>query len=161
MAKLFSRYNFAIRNRAVLDAFDTASNSFAPVAVDEYVNVGPLAAATFAQNTAYPVFTAPNDGKTWKVIGISYRFSVQATGAATFGVEIAGAAVAPGSGTLQTGALSLQGTANTTLNGTLLTFVAATMTISPGSSVNLVVTNTAATTGLVGFTATLMLQRIT
>lgn len=160
MAKLFSRYNAAIRQRAVLDAWDTSTNSLAPVSYLEYVTFSG-AAATFAQNTSYPVYTAPNDGKTWKVVGISYRFTVQSTGASTFGLEIAGAAVAPGSGTLQTGALTLQGTANTTINGTLLTFVPATMTVSPGGSVNLVVTNTAATTGLAGLVVTLTLQRIT
>jgi hypothetical protein len=160
MAKLFSRYNLAIRNRAVLDAWDTSTNTLSPVSYLEYITFSG-AAASFVQNTAYPIYTAPNDGKTWKVVGISYRFTVQSTGASTFGVEIAGAAVAPGSGTLQTGALTLQGTANTTINGTLLTFVASTMTVSPGSSVNLVVTNTAATTGLAGLVVTLSLQRIT
>jgi len=102
-------------------------------------------------------WTAPNDGKTWKVVSISYRFTVQATGAATFGLEHAATAIAPGSGTLQTGALSLQGTANTTINGTLTTQT----TVSPGQSLNLVVTNTAATTGLVGMVITVALQRIT
>lgn len=161
MAKLFSRYNFAIRNRAVLDAFDTATNSFAPVSHDEFVNTGVLAAATFVQNTSYPLFTAPNDGKTWKVVGISYRFTVQATGAATFNLEVAGAATAPGSGTAVTPALTLQGTANTTINGTLSTFVASTMTLQPGRSLNLVVTNDAATTGLAGCVITVLLQRLT
>jgi len=157
MAKQFSRFNSAIRLRAVLDAWDSFTSTFAPVPQLTYVNTPVLAAATFVQNTAYPLWTAPNDGKTWKVVSISYRFTVQATGAATFGLEHAATAIAPGSGTLQTGALSLQGTANTTINGTLTTQT----TVSPGQSLNLVVTNTAATTGLVGMVITVALQRIT
>lgn len=159
--KLFSRYNAAIRQRAVLDAFDTSTNSFAPVSYLEYLNTGVLAAASFVQNTSYPFYTSPNDSKTWKVVGISYRFTVQATGAATFNMEVAAAATAPGSGTAITGALTLQGTANTTINATLSAFVASTMTLSAGKSLNLVVTNDAATTGLAGLVVTVSLQRIT
>lgn len=157
MAKLFSRYNSAIRQRAVLDAYDTSTNSFAPVSYLEYITSPVLAAATFVQNTSYPLYTVPNDGKTWKVVGISYRFTTQATGAATFKVEVAAAATAPGSGTAQTGSMTLQGTANTTINGTVTTQT----TISPGTAVNLVVTNDAATTGLVGLVVTIALQRLT
>lgn len=156
MAKLLSRYVEALRLRAVVDAWDSSTNSIAPISYLEYISVGPLAAASFAQNTSYAYYTAPNDGKTWKIVGISYRFTTQSTAASTFSVEVAGAGVAPGSGTAQTGALTLQGTANTTINGTLTTQT----TISAGSSINLVVSNTAATTGLAGFVATITLQRI-
>lgn len=157
MAKLFSRFNSAIRQRAVLDAYDGLTTSFAPVPQLMYLTTPVLAAASFVQNTSYPFWTAPSDGKTWKVVGISYRFTVQSTGASTFGLEHAATAVAPGSGTLQTGALTLQGTANTTINGTLTTQT----TVSPGQSLNFVVTNTAATTGLAGLTISLILQRVT
>jgi hypothetical protein len=128
-----------------------------PIPSNEYVNSNVLAAATFVQNTSYPLWTAPNDGATWKVANVSYRFTAQAGAAATFSVEVAGAATAPGSGTAQTGALSLQGTANTTINGTVTTQT----TISAGSSLNLVVSNTAATTSLAGLVIVIVLQRQT
>jgi hypothetical protein len=156
MARLLSRYNDAIRQRAVIDAWDSSTNTISPISYLEYVGFSG-AAATFAQNTSYPIYTAPNDGKTWKVVGISYRFTTQSTSASTFSLEVAGAGVAPGSGTAQTGALSLQGTANTTINGTLT----ASTTVSAGTSINLVVSNTAATTGLAGLVITVSLQRLT
>ena len=157
MPRLLSRYVDAIRQRAVVDAWDSSTNTISPISYLEYVSVGPLAAASFVQNTSYPEYTAPNDGKTWKIVGVSYRFTTQATGAANFKLEVAGAGVAPGSGTAQTGNLTLQGTANTTINGTLT----AQTTISAGSSINLVVTNDAATTGLAGLVITISLQRLT
>lgn len=128
-----------------------------PIPQNEYVNSNVLAAATFVQNTSYPLWTAPNDGATWKVLNVSYRFTAQAGAAATFSVEVAGAATAPGSGTAQTGALSLQGTANTTINGTVTTQT----TIAAGSSLNLVVSNAAATTSLTGLVIVVVLQRQT
>lgn len=151
-----SRYVEAVRKRCVIDAWDTSTNSFAPLSYLEYVTFSG-AAATFAQNTSYPIYTAPNDGKTWQVVGVSHRFTVQAGAAATFSVEVAGAAVAPGSGTAQTGALALQGTANTTINDTVTTQTV----IAPGASLNLVVSNTAATTSLAGLVVTVTLQRVT
>lgn len=157
MPRLLSRYNDAIRQRAVIDAWDSSTNSISPISYLEYISVGPLAAATFVQNTSYPEFTPSNDGKTWKIVGVSYRFTTQATGAATFSVEVAGAGVAPGSGTAQTGALTLQGTANTTINATLTTQT----TFGAGSSINLVVSNAAATTGLAGLVITIVRQRVT
>lgn len=156
MALKFSRFNAAIRQKAVLDAWDSFTSSFAPVSQLEYVNTPVLAAATFVQNTSYPLWTAPSVGKTWKIVAISYRFTTQATGAATFKVEVAGAATAPGSGTDQTGLMTLQGTANTSINGTLTTQT----TIAAGSSINLVVSNAAATTGLVGLVITVAMQRV-
>ena len=156
MARKLSRYNDAIRQHAVVDAWDSSTNTFAPVPQLTPVSSVVLAAASFAQNTSYPLWTAPNDGKTYQVTGISYRFTTQSTGASTFSLEVAGAGVAPGSGTAQTGALSLQGTANTTINGTITTQTV----ISAGSSINLVVSNTAATSGLAGLVIIVSLQRV-
>lgn len=160
MARRLSRYNDAIRQHAVVDAWDTSTNTISPISYLEYVTSPVLAAATFVQNTSYPLYTQPNDGKTWVITGISWRFTTQAAAAATFNVEVAGAAVAPGSGTAQTSAaLTLQGTANTTINNTAL--IATPTVISAGSSINLVVTNTAATTSLVGLVITITMQRVT
>ena len=160
MARKLSRYNDAIRQHAVIDAWDTSTNTLAPISYLEYVTSPNLAAATFAQNTSYPLYTSPNDGKTWQITGISYRFSTQSTAASTFNVEIAGAAVAPGSGVNQTSAaLTLQGTANTTINASNL--LATPTVFGAGSSINLVVTNTNATTGLAGLVITVTMQRVT
>jgi hypothetical protein len=156
MARLLSRYNDAIRQHAVVDAWDTSTNTLAPISYLEYVTFSALAATNFAASTNYALYTAPNDGKTWKVVGVSYRFTAQAGSAATFSVEVAGAATAPGSGTAQTGALTLQGTTNTTINGTISTQT----TFGAGSQVNLVVASTA-TTSLANFSLTLALQRVT
>lgn len=155
MARLLSRYNDAIRQHAVVDAWDTSTNSSAPISYLEYVTFTALAATNFAASTNYPLYVAPNDGKTWKVVGVSYRFSAEAGSAATFSVEVAGAGTAPGSGTAQTGSLSLQGTTNTTINGTLSTQTV----FGAGSAVNLVVGSTA-TTSLANFSLTLVLQRV-
>lgn len=156
MARKLSRYNDAIRQRAVVDAWDTATNTFAPIAFDETVQFYSINATNFAASTNYPFYNAPNDGKTWQIVGVSYRFSTQAASAATFSVEVAGAAVAPGSGTAQTGNLTLQGTANTTINATLTTQTV----FGAGSQINLVVASTA-TTSLANFALTIVLQRIT
>lgn len=156
MARKLSRYSLALREHAVVDAWDTMTNTMAPIAFDETVQFYALAATNFAASTNYPLYVAPNDGKTWQIVGISYRFSAQAGSAATFSVEVAGAATAPGSGTAQTGALTLQGTANTTINGTLSTQTV----FGAGSAVNLVVASTA-TTSLANFSLTMVLQRVT
>lgn len=156
MARRLSRYNDAIRQRAVVDAWDTATNTFAPISTNETVQFSALTATSFAASTNYALYTATNDSRTYQIIGVSYRFTTQATSAATFSLEVAGAAVAPGSGTAQTGAMTLQGTANTTINGTLTTQTV----FGAGSQVNLVVASTA-TTALANFSLTLLLQRVT
>lgn len=156
MARRLSRYNDAIRQHAVVDAWDTSNNTMAPISYLEYVTFSALAATNFAASTNYALYTAPNDGKTWQIVAVSYRFTAQAGSAATFSVEVAGAATAPGSGTAQTGALTLQGTANTTINGTLTTQTA----LAAGSQINLVVASTA-TTSLANFSLTVALQRVT
>jgi hypothetical protein len=123
----------------------------------EYISTTTLAAATFAASTSYQFYTAPNDGKTWIVTGISYRFTTQATGAATFDITVDGAATAPGAGTSQFGGtLSLQGTANTVINAVPTTQT----TFGNGSLLSFKVGSTAST-GLVGLTITVTLQRVT
>lgn len=156
MARRLSRYNDAIRQHAVVDAWDPQTSTFAPMSPNETVQFMAAAATSFAASTNYALYTAPNDSKTWQIIGVSYRFSTQAASAATFTVEVAGPAIAPGSGTAQDAAFTLQGTANTTINGTLTTQTV----FGAGSQVNLVVASTA-TTSLANFSLTLVLQRVT
>src|SRR3977135_525483 len=45
------------------------------VASYEYVTSQALAAASFANGSAYPIYTFPNDGTTWKVAFASVRFT--------------------------------------------------------------------------------------
>jgi hypothetical protein len=156
MARRLSRYIDAIRQRAIVDAWDPMTNTFAPMSSNETIQFSALTATSFAASTNYALYTAPNDSRTWQIVGVSYRFSTQSTAAATFSLEVAGAGIAAGSGTAQTGALTLQGTTNTTLNGTLTTQTA----FGAGSQVNLVVAATA-TTGLANFSLTLIIQRVT
>lgn len=151
-----SKYIMAIREHAVIDGWDKANNVMAPVSTLEYPQFLAITATSFAASTNYTVLTPPNDAKTWQIIGVSYRFHVQATSAASFIVEVAGAGIAPASGTAQSGNLTLQGTADTTINGTLT----AQTIFGAGSAINLLV-NSTATTGLANFSLTLMLQRVT
>jgi hypothetical protein len=158
MARKLSRYVMALRQHAVVDAWDTSTNTMAPVSYLEYTSSVTLAAATFAASTSYIQYTMPNDGKTWVLTGVSYRFHVQATSAATFDVTVDGAGTAAGAGTSQTGSggCSLQGTADTTIN-----VVPTTQTVfGAGSALSFKVGSTA-TTGLAGLTVTLSLQRVT
>jgi hypothetical protein len=151
-----SRYVEAIRKRAVVDAWDTSTSTLAPISYLEYLNSSVLAAATFAASTSYNFYIIPNDGKTWQVTGISYQFTTQATGAATFDVTADAAAGAAGSGTsLFGGTLTLQGTANTTINA-----VPTTQTVlTPGMKLAFKVGSTAST-GLVGLLITVTIQRV-
>jgi hypothetical protein len=152
-----SKYNEAVRQHAVIDAWNTTSNTLAPLSYCEYINAGTYAAATFAASNSYPIWTAPNDLTTWQVIAASARYTTAAGSAATFQIEVAGAAVAPGSGVAQNSVgIGLNGTANTTVNTTITTQTA----IAAGSSINLVVASTA-TTSLVGLEVTVVLQRLT
>ena len=123
--------------------------------VNEYVSFTALTATSFAASTNYPIYVVPNDGYTWKIVAVSYRFSAQAGSAATFTVEVTPSGTAMGSGTAQTGNLSLQGTTNTVINGTLT----ASTTIAAGGQVTFVVGGTA-TTSLANFAATVALTRV-
>lgn len=108
---------------------------------------------TSAANT--PLWTAPNDSTTWKVKAASWRFTT-ASNAGTGTIEVAGAAVAPGSGVAQqTVASSLAGTANTTVNGTIS---GTPTTIAAGSALNIVTGGTM--TSVAGCVVTVVLQRI-
>lgn len=156
MARKLSRYNDAIRQHAVVDAWDTSNNTMAPVSYLEYYTTQVLAAATFAASTSYQFYIAPNDGKTWQIVSIDYQFTTQAGSAATFNVTVDAAAGAPGSGTSQFSALSLQGTANTTI-----TAAPTTQTVfGSGQKLSFKVGSTA-TTSLVGLLVTVTMQRVT
>lgn len=151
MTKTLSTYIPALKWGAVVDAKMPISGKRQPISYYEYCASSVLSATSATQ----PLFTVPNDGCTWQVAGVSARFST-ASSSGTLQVEVAGAGVAPGSGTNQlTGTVSLAGTANTTVNGTV---IASPTTISPGASINLVIAGTM--TSLAGCVVTVILQRL-
>lgn len=123
----------------------------------EYVSSQVLASAGFAANAVVPLYTFPNDGFTWKVASASVRFTTAAGSAATVQVEVAASGTAPGSGTVQlTGGMALNGSANTVVNGTLITTPT---TIADGAALSIIAGSTA-TTSLVGMVVTIALQRV-
>lgn len=147
------QYVAAVRQNGVrLNANEPLVTNGALVSAFEYIESPILTSASATQ----PLYTMPNDGTTWKVIACSARFSTAGGSGATVTIESAGAAVAPGSGTAQlTAALVLTGTANTTVNGTV---IASPTTLAAGQSLNLVLAGTL--TGLAGCAVTIVLQRL-
>lgn len=162
MAKKLSRYIEALRLGAVIDAKSplagTISPAWSPVSYFEYVTFFALTASSFAASTDYPLYTFPNDGTTWQVCAVTARYSAAAGSAATFNVEVAGAAIAPGSGTLQltSAGVVLNGTPNTTVNGVVIT---SPTVAGPGTMLNLIVASTA-TTSVANLSITVALQRL-
>lgn len=112
-----------------------------------------VAAASYA--VSHPIFVNDNAGSTFKVVGVSAVFGTAST-SGTLQVEVATGTQAVGSGTNQlTGTISLSGTANTTVNGTV---IASPTTITAGSRVNLIFAGTV--TNLLNCVITVALQRI-
>ena len=112
-----------------------------------------VAAATYA--VSHPIFVNDNTGSTFKVGGVSVNFCTAST-SGTLQVEVATGTQAVGAGVNQlTGTVSLAGTANTTVNGTV---IAAPTTISAGARVNLIFAGTV--TNLLNAVITVTLQRI-
>lgn len=113
------------------------------------------AAATWA--VSFTLFINDNSlgSQKYQVASVSARFGVAST-IGTLQVEIAGAGVAVGSGVNQlTAPVSLSGTANTAVNGTL---IGSPNVIVPGAAVNLIFAGTV--TNLANCTIVVALQRI-
>lgn len=143
----------ALRTRyAMYGGTSTSSKTNVPVPMPVYTTIE---VALTASSTTQPVWTAPNDGATYKLVAVSERHST-ASSSGTLQVEVAGAAVAPASGTNQlTGTISLAGTANTNVSGTI---IAAPTTITAASSVNFVIAGTM--TNLAGCIVTVSIARV-
>lgn len=151
MPKKLSTYVPALKWGAVIDAKMPISGTRLPLSYYEYYTSPILTASSASQ----PLFTVPSDGCTWQICAVSTRFTT-ASSSGTLQVEIAGAGIAVGSGTNQlSSTISLAGTANTTVNGTV---IASPTTVAAGSSVNLVLAGTL--TSLAGCLVTVVLQRI-
>jgi hypothetical protein len=156
--KRLSRYNEAIRLGAVIDskapAGGTAAGTFVIVPLYETIQLqqGGQAVATFGTNTT--AFVNDSLSGTYVLAGVVATFGTTST-SGTLQVEVATGTQATGSGTNQlTGTISLAGTANTPVNGTV---VATPTAIAAGSRVNVIFGGT--TTGLANCCISLVLQR--
>lgn len=125
------------------------------VANYEYVTSPTFAAATFANGSAYPLYTFPNDGTTWKLVFASLRFTTAASGAATAQVFLDPSGTAPGAGTAQFAAMALNGANNTVVNATTPVGT----TTAAGGCISLAAAG-AATTALVGMVCSIAMQRL-
>jgi len=112
-----------------------------------------VAAATYA--VSHPIFVNDTLSGTYQVAAVSVTFGTTST-SGTLQVEVATGTQAVASGTNQlTGTMSLSGTANTTVNGTI---IASPTTLTAGSRINLIFAGTV--TGLLNACVNVVLKRI-
>lgn len=117
-------------------------------------NQNQVAAASYA--VSHTIYVNNNVSGTYKIAGVTATFGTAST-SGTLQVEVATGTQAIASGTNQlTGTLSLSGTANTPVNGTL---IASPTTIAAGSRINLIFAGTV--TNLANASVTVVLKRIT
>ncbi len=117
-------------------------------------NQNQVAAASYA--VSHTIYVNDNVSGTYKIASVSAVFGTAST-SGTLQVEVATGTQAIASGTNQlTGTMSLSGTANTTVNGTL---IASPTTITAGSRINLIFGGTV--TNLANASITVVLKRIT
>lgn len=149
--------NVTVPTGKTLTVTDSAAITVGGVilATYEYVTSPTFAAATFANGSAYPIYTFPNDGTTWKLVFASLRFTTGASSAATAQVFLDPSGTAPGAGTAQFATMALNGTTNTVVNATTPVGTAS----AAGGSISVAAAG-AATTGLVGMVLTVALQRL-
>jgi hypothetical protein len=112
-----------------------------------------VAAASYA--VSHSIFVGDNVSGTYQIAAVTVSFGTTSS-SGTLQVEVATGTQVIGSGTNQlTGALSLSGTANTPVNGTL---IASPTVIVAGARVNLIFAGTV--TGLLNAIVTVALQRV-
>jgi hypothetical protein len=153
--KRLSRYNEAIRLGAVIDskapAGGTAAGTLVILPVYETVQIPGLGASS----TSLTAFVNDTLSGQYVIAGVAATFGTTSS-SGTLQVEVATGTQATGSGTNQlTGIVSLAGTANTPVNGTV---IASPTTIVAGARVNLILAGTL--TGLANGCVSLVLQRI-
>jgi hypothetical protein len=116
-------------------------------------NQNQVAAASYA--VSHTIFVNDNVSGTYKVAAVSASFGT-ASVSGTLQVEVATGTQAIAGGTNQlTGTISLAGTANTTVNGTV---IGSPTTIAAGNRINLIFGGTV--TSLANATITVVLQRL-
>ena len=112
-----------------------------------------VAAASYA--VSHTIFVNDNVSGTYQIAGVTATFGT-ASSSGTLQVEVATGTQAIAAGTNQlTGTLSLSGTANTPVNGTL---IASPTTIAAGNRINLIFAGTV--TSLAGCSINVVLKRI-
>lgn len=117
----------------------------------EYVQSGTLAAASASQT----IWVNPNVGGTYKIAGVTVTQGT-ASSSGTMQIEVATGTQAIASGTNQlTGTMTIAGTANTPVNGTV---IASPTTIAAGSRINVILGGTL--TSLANCVVTVVLQRL-
>lgn len=117
----------------------------------EYVQSGTLAAASASQT----LWVNPSVGGTYKVAGVAVSQGT-ASSSGTMQIEVATGTQAIASGTNQlTGTMTIAGTANTPVNGTVIT---SPTTITAGSRINVILGGTL--TSLANCVVTVVLQRL-
>jgi hypothetical protein len=146
--------NILVQNASGVGNIQTTSTSIMVPKFETIQDVqNQTAAASYA--VSHTIFVNNNDGATYKVAAVSAVFGTTST-SGTLQVEVATGTQAVAAGTNQlTGTVSLSGTANTTVNGTL---IASPTTISAGARVNLIFAGTV--TNLANCVITVALQRI-
>jgi len=108
-----------------------------------------------ASSTSQTIWVNPNVGGTYKITGATVTFGT-ASSSGTMQVEVATGTQAIASGTNQlTGTMSLSGTANTPVNGTV---IASPTTIAAGSRINIILAGTL--TSLANCVVTVSLARV-
>lgn len=132
----------------------TANSIIVPIYELVTDNQNQVAAASYA--VSHTIFVNDNVSGTYKIASVSAVFGTAST-SGTLQVEVATGTQAIASGTNNlTGTVSLSGTANTTVNGTV---IASPTTISAGARVNLIFAGTV--TNLANASFSVSLQRLT
>lgn len=155
MTKVLSKYVEAIKLGAQIDTKappgGTAAGKLVLVPSYETEQVFGLGASSSSQT----IFVCDTVSGNFQIAAVSVSFGT-ASSSGTLQVEVATGTQAVGSGTNQlTGTVSLSGTANTTVNGTLL---ASPATIVAGNRINIILAGTL--TSLANCCVTVILQRV-
>jgi hypothetical protein len=152
--KRLSRYVEALRLGAVIDGKAPAGGSLAGTTVITPM-FEPLQLTGLGASTAsFTAYVNDNISGTFVVSAVAVVFGT-ASSSGTLQVEVATGTQAVASGTNQlTGTVSLAGTANTTVNGTV---IASPTTITAGSRVNVIIAGTM--TSLANCAVVITLQR--
>lgn len=151
----------ASKNISSIGTVNTAAGSFIQensVILPKYEFVTDLqnqvAAASYA--VSHTIYVNDNLSGTYKIVAATATFGTAST-SGTLQVEVATGTQAIGAGTNNlTGTLSLSGTANTPVNGTI---IGSPTTIAAGNRINLIFAGTV--TNLANAAVTIVLQRLT
>lgn len=149
--KRLSKYLFAARLGAQPDFKNPLTGQLVVMPLyetEQSFNLG-------ASSTSFTMFVNDGLSGTYQIAAVAVVFGT-ASSSGTLQVEVATGTTAVGSGTNQlTGTVSLSGTANTAVNGTL---IAAPTAIAAGSRVNVILAGTM--TSLANCCVNVVLQRI-